>query len=79
MIPVQQLSVLTDGRISVHDTQEWHDLYQPHRNDELKDFFDKYLKGVDNGWDMTPSVLVSFIGYNTVRNSRVSLDLRGCS
>jgi predicted acyl esterase len=49
----------------VHESQEWHDLYQKETNDELQAFFDRYLKGVDNGWETkTPQVRVSLLGYN---------------
>lgn len=58
--------MLTKSGLTVHDTQEWHDLYQPQRNSELNAFFDKYLKGIENGWESKPSVRASFIGFNQV-------------
>ncbi|KAK5723192.1 hypothetical protein LTR17_013912 [Elasticomyces elasticus] len=45
-------------------TQEWHDIYQPDRINDLQRFFDKYMKGVDNGWEQTPRVRLSLLGYN---------------
>ncbi|KAH9904307.1 hydrolase [Xylariomycetidae sp. FL2044] len=37
--------------------QEWYELYsEPHSNDQLALFFDRYLKGADNGWEQTPKV-----------------------
>lgn len=51
-------------RLRIHDTQEWYDLYQPWANDDLQRFFDKYLKGIDNGWETTPRVRHSLLGYN---------------
>jgi uncharacterized protein len=53
-------------RLRVHDTQEWYDLYQPVTNDELQKFFDRYTKGIENGWESTPKVRVSLLGYNEV-------------
>ncbi|MCW8379721.1 CocE/NonD family hydrolase [Streptomyces justiciae] len=43
-----------------HDNQ-WHDMYAPERVDELRRFFDKYLKGLDNGWEETPKVRVPVV------------------
>ena len=53
-------------RLRFHATQEWHDLYQPHNNDELQRFFDRYTKGIENDWETTPKVRVSLLGYNIV-------------
>ena len=51
-------------RLRVHHTQEWHDLYQKWANDDLQKFFDRYLHGHDNGWEATPRVRHSLLGYN---------------
>lgn len=45
-------------------TQEWHDLYRPENNDDLQRFFDKYMLDKDNGWEHTPRVRYSLLGYN---------------
>ncbi len=37
-----------------HREQEWPDLYTPANIEDLKRFFDRYLKDIHNGWDMTP-------------------------
>ena len=37
-----------------HREQEWPDLYSPQNIQDLKMFFDRYLKNVHNGWEMTP-------------------------
>lgn len=42
--------------LRVHNTHEWTDYYTPAHVEELRQFFDRYLKGVDNGWDATPRV-----------------------
>ena len=37
--------------------QEWYELYScPDSMDELFQFFDRYLKGIENGWEKTPRV-----------------------
>ncbi|KAJ5901239.1 alpha/beta-hydrolase [Penicillium tannophilum] len=50
--------------LRVHPYQEWYDLYQESTNDELQKFFDKYTKGLDNGWELTPKVRVSLLHFN---------------
>ena len=37
-----------------HREQEWPDAYDPHHLEDLKRFFDRYLKNIHNGWEMTP-------------------------
>lgn len=37
-----------------HREQEWPDLYNPANIEDLKRFFDRYLKNINNGWEMTP-------------------------
>jgi predicted acyl esterase len=39
-------------------------LYQKSSNDDLQKFFDKYLLRKDNGWEKTPTVRHSLLGYN---------------
>ncbi|CAG9982197.1 unnamed protein product [Clonostachys byssicola] len=53
-----------DKWISVHTTQEWYDLYTKERTDDLEKFMDRYLKGIDNGWENTPRVRYAFINFN---------------
>ncbi|KAL4874494.1 alpha/beta-hydrolase [Aspergillus karnatakaensis] len=44
--------------------QEWFDLWvQPESREELLAFFDKYLKGLDNGWEKTPRVRMSVLRF----------------
>ncbi|OJJ06472.1 hypothetical protein ASPVEDRAFT_140358 [Aspergillus versicolor CBS 583.65] len=50
--------------LRVHPTQEWFDLYQTSTNDELQMFFDRYMKGIQNGWEETPRVRVSLLQFN---------------
>lgn len=48
-----------DKWLRVHNTHEWHDYYS--QVDDLKRFFDRYLKGVDNGWEDTPRVRLAVL------------------
>lgn len=44
--------------------QEWFDLWTVRESiDELAQFFDKYLKGLDNGWEKTPKVRMSVLRF----------------
>jgi predicted acyl esterase len=42
--------------LRIHRDFEWPDYYQPEHMEDLRRFFDRYLKGVTNGWEMTPRV-----------------------
>ncbi|WP_433678284.1 CocE/NonD family hydrolase [Nocardia sp. CA-119907] len=42
--------------IRAHRDFEWPDMYSPHNLEDLKRFFDRYLKGIHNGWELTPKV-----------------------
>jgi hypothetical protein len=59
--------------LTIHDTQEWYDLYSDKRNEEFNLFFDRYLKGSDNGLEKTPRVRVSLLGYNMVSDQSPDL------
>jgi len=41
-----------------HRDFEWPDAYTPENLEDLKKFFDRYLKDVNNGWEMTPRVRI---------------------
>jgi predicted acyl esterase len=45
--------------LRIHNTQEWPDYYEEANMEDLKRFFDHYLKGEDNGWENTPRVRYS--------------------
>ncbi len=47
--------------LRIHNTGEWDDYYNPAHTEELREFFDRYLKGEDNGWEQTPKVRVSVL------------------
>ena len=42
--------------LRVHNTQEWFDINSPYYRNDLKKFYDHYLKEIDNGWENTPKV-----------------------
>ncbi|GAA1964188.1 CocE/NonD family hydrolase [Microbacterium deminutum] len=42
--------------LRIHNTQEWPDYYDEDNVEDLRRFFDRYLKGEDNGWEQTPRV-----------------------
>jgi predicted acyl esterase len=46
----------TNKWLRIHNTMEWPDYYEQANVDDLRRFFDRYLKGVDNGWEATPRV-----------------------
>ncbi|TFC06924.1 CocE/NonD family hydrolase [Cryobacterium adonitolivorans] len=47
--------------LRIHNGQEWPDYYDEANVEDLRRFFDHYLKGVDNGWDTTPRVRFSVL------------------
>lgn len=40
--------------LRIHREQEWPDAYNPANLEDLRRFFDRYLKNINNGWEMTP-------------------------
>ncbi|GME44511.1 hypothetical protein GTA08_BOTSDO06067 [Neofusicoccum parvum] len=58
------LSSSKDKWLRCCPTQEWYDLYQQEHVDDLQHFFDRYLKGIENGWEATPRIRLSLLGYN---------------
>lgn len=47
--------------LRVHNTSEWFDYYTSENVEDLRRFFDHYLKGIDNGWEQTPRVRLSVL------------------
>ena len=45
-----------DKWLRIHNTLEWPDYYDDAHKDELRRFFDRYLKGEKNNWEETPRV-----------------------
>ena len=44
--------------LRIHRDFEWPDTYTPENLEDLKRFYDRYLKNIHNGWEMTPKVRV---------------------
>ena len=47
--------------LRIHRDFEWPDAYNPQNLEELKKFFDRYCKDVNNGWEFTPKVRVDVL------------------
>jgi predicted acyl esterase len=45
-----------DKWLRIHNSQEWPDYYDEANVEDLRRFFDRYLKDLDNGWEATPRV-----------------------
>jgi predicted acyl esterase len=50
-----------DKWLRIHNTQEWADYYDPENIEDLRRFFDRYLKGIENDWEKTPRVRISVL------------------
>ncbi len=46
----------TEKWLRIHNIQEWPDYYDEGNTEDLRRFFDHFLKGEDNGWESTPRV-----------------------
>lgn len=44
--------------LRAHREFEWPDAYNPENLEDLKRFFDRYLKDIHNGWEFTPRVRI---------------------
>ncbi|KAJ9243879.1 hypothetical protein DTO169E5_2221 [Paecilomyces variotii] len=50
-----------DKWLRFEDAQEWHDMYNPEHEHDVLQFLDYHVKGVKNGWNLTPRVRVGVI------------------
>ena len=50
-----------DKWLRIHASLEWPDYYDEANVEDLRRFFDHYLKGEDNGWEETPRVRYSVL------------------
>ncbi len=50
-----------DKWLWVRNSQEYTDMYEPKVRADMKRFFDRYLKGKENGWEKTPRVRLAVI------------------
>jgi predicted acyl esterase len=51
----------TERWLRIHNSQEWPDYYDEANVNDLRRFFDHYLKGEDNGWEQTSPVRYSVL------------------
>jgi hypothetical protein len=51
----------TEKWLRVHNSHEWPDLYSSASTEDLRKFFDRYLRGVKNGWESTPRVRLTVL------------------
>jgi uncharacterized protein len=49
--------------LRIHNSQEWPDYYDEANREDLRRFFDRYLKDEDNGWELTPRVRYSVLDF----------------
>ena len=47
--------------LRAHRDFEWPDTYDPRNLEDLKRFYDRYLKDIHNGWEMTPKVRIDIM------------------
>jgi uncharacterized protein len=47
--------------LRIHNSQEWPDYYDEENREDLRRFFDRYLKDKENGWEQTPRVRYSLL------------------
>lgn len=60
--------------LRIHNSQEWPDYYDEANVEDLRRFFDHYLKGEDNGWEATPRVRYSVLDFQGGDKVNVAAD-----
>jgi len=51
--------------LRVHPFQEWYDLYSQEATDDLQRYFDRFCKGIANGWENdTPPIRLTVLGFH---------------
>ncbi|KKK12608.1 hypothetical protein P175DRAFT_0210150 [Aspergillus ochraceoroseus IBT 24754] len=68
------MKLTSEKWLRVHDTWEWPDYYDEVNRTDLHRFFDRYLKGIDNGWEKTPKVRVKIID-TAIPTTRQGVDM----
>ncbi|KAL3483177.1 hypothetical protein BJX62DRAFT_245138 [Aspergillus germanicus] len=64
--PVERV---TKKWMRVHANFEWYEMYERNSNDDLQRFFDRYCKGILNGWEHdTPPLRLSLHGCGFIPN-----------
>jgi predicted acyl esterase len=60
---------VTKKWMRVHANFEWYEMYERNSNDDLQQFFDRYCKGILNGWEHdTPPLRLSLHGCGSIPN-----------
>ncbi len=59
-----------DKWLRIHDGWEWPDYYASENVEDLRKFFDHFLKGLDNGWERTAPVRMAIMDQATAAPSR---------
>ncbi len=53
----------------VHSSFAWYEMYEPNSNNDLQRFFDRFCKGIMNGWESdTPPLRLSLYGLGSIPN-----------
>ncbi len=63
-----------DKWLRIHNSQEWPDYYDETNREDLRNFFDHFLKGQDNGWERTPRVRYSLLDLDGHDQTGVAAD-----
>jgi predicted acyl esterase len=61
--------------LRIHPHQEWYEDYLHSSVQDLDRFFERYLKGVENGWEATPRVRVSMLRFGENVTSQADIGL----
>jgi uncharacterized protein len=60
--------------LRIHNSQEWPDYYDETNVEDLRRFFDRYLRDDDNGWEQTPHVRYSVLDFQGGDKVNVAAD-----
>jgi predicted acyl esterase len=60
--------------LRIHNSQEWPDYYDEANVEDLRRFFDRFLKEQDNGWEDTPRVRYSVLDFHGGDEINVAAD-----
>jgi putative CocE/NonD family hydrolase len=64
----------TEKWLRIHNSQEWPDYYDEKNVEDLRRFFDHYLKGEENEWEQTPHVRYCVLDLKGGDNVNVAAD-----
>ncbi|MBS5284761.1 MAG: CocE/NonD family hydrolase [Clostridiales bacterium] len=52
---------ISEKWLRISSTHEWNDYYNPSHVEDLRKFFDYYLKDINNGWENTPKIRLTVL------------------